>query len=56
MATRENIDQNFPEDWAELVKEAMKSNSIKEEFKKFLKEKSKNNENKSVVKKSLELI
>jgi len=40
---KEDIDQNQPKELIDLVKEAMKSNVTKEEFKKFLEEKSKTN-------------
>ncbi|MDF1997407.1 anti-repressor SinI family protein [Peribacillus frigoritolerans] len=43
MTTKENRDQDLPEEWVELVKKAMKSNITKEEFKRFLEEKLKIN-------------
>ncbi|MFE0507418.1 anti-repressor SinI family protein [Peribacillus butanolivorans] len=43
MTTKENRDQDLPEEWVELVKKAMKSNITKEEFKRFLEGKSKIN-------------
>ena len=43
MMIKENIDQDLPEEWVELVREAMKSNINKGEFKKFLKGKTKLN-------------
>jgi hypothetical protein len=45
--TKENIDQNLSKELIDLVREAMKSNVTKEEFKKFLEEKSKTSEDKS---------
>lgn len=39
---------DLPKDWVELVKEAMKSNITKEEFKKFLKEEKEKRRNKKV--------
>lgn len=39
---------DLPKDWVELVKEAMKSNITKEEFKKFLKEEKEKRGNKKV--------
>ncbi|MFB9759083.1 DNA-binding anti-repressor SinI [Ectobacillus funiculus] len=44
---KENIEQNLSKELIDLVKEAMKSNVTKEEFKKFLEEKSRTNEDKS---------
>ncbi|MEC0275455.1 anti-repressor SinI family protein [Peribacillus frigoritolerans] len=41
MTTKEDRDQFLPEEWLELVKEAMKSNITKEEFNRFLEENSK---------------
>lgn len=39
MITTNNADKNhLSEEWVELVKEAMKSNITKEDFKQFLKE------------------
>lgn len=32
---------DFPEEWIQLIQEAMKSNITKEEFKKFIEEKKK---------------
>ena len=40
MSTKEDFDKNpLPEEWIELVKEAMKSSITKEEFREFLEEK-----------------
>ncbi|MCM3653714.1 anti-repressor SinI family protein [Metabacillus litoralis] len=43
MTIKKERDQDLPEEWLDLVKEAMKSNITKEEFKRFLEDKSKIN-------------
>ncbi len=45
MTKKENKGQDLSEEWIELVKEAMKSNISKEEFKIFLKKKAEINKN-----------